>query len=114
MPLHPRGGVDAAYNRHIDGSGLSTRLNGSLVSNGNVQSFQISPDSSRVVYRATQDNEFREELYSRPIDGTGMAVKLNNGGVPAGGDVIFFLISSDSSRVVFRGDLAERSPRGRR
>ena len=39
------------------------KLNGALVAGGNVGIFQISPDSSRVVYRADQDTDEVFELY---------------------------------------------------
>jgi len=80
------------------------KLNGPLVPNGNVARFQISPDSSRVVYRADQEDDGVAEIFSVPISGpTGPVIKLN-GNLVSGGDVSIFQISPDSSRVVYRAD----------
>ena len=89
------------------GGGTVTKLNSTLVNNGDVSfyfndNFQISPDSSRVVYRADQDTEGVYELYSVPIGG-GKVKKLNSTLV-SGGDVSRFQISPDSSRMVYRAD----------
>ncbi len=76
------------------------KLNGPLVSGGNVEEFQISPDNTHVVYKADQDTDGLFELYSVPLAG-GTPVKLN--GPLAGGreGVLDFKLSSDSSRVVY-------------
>ncbi|MBN1834106.1 MAG: hypothetical protein JW896_18560, partial [Deltaproteobacteria bacterium] len=49
------------------GGGTVTKLNGTLVPGGRVQSFKISPDSRIVVYIASQDT-VSEDLYSSGID----------------------------------------------
>lgn len=69
---------------------------------GDVYSFAISPDGSRVVYRADQDTDFVDELYSIPIAG-GTSTKLN-GTLPLNGDTTTYLISPDSTRVVYLAD----------
>lgn len=80
------------------------RLNGPLAPNGNVASFQISPDSSRVVYRADQEADGLAELFSVPISGpAGPVIKLN-GSLVSGGDVFAYQISPDGGRVVYRAD----------
>jgi hypothetical protein len=64
--------VFEVYSRPIDGSGAAVKLSGALVSGGDVYfDFQISADSTRVVYSADQDADEVFELYSRPIDGSG-------------------------------------------
>jgi len=97
-------GVIELYSVPIDGSEVATRLNpyldeGESVSGG----FQISLDSSTVVYIAQQDTVGVVELYSVPIGG-GTAIKLNpvlaTGGGVSGG----FQISLDSSTVVYLAD----------
>jgi uncharacterized repeat protein (TIGR01451 family) len=82
--------------------GTPVKLNGQLVSRGDVQDLQISPDSSRVVYRADQDTDGVVELYSVALIG-GSAVKLN-GVLVSGGDVGGFQLSPDGSRVVYLAD----------
>ena len=80
------------------------KLSGILVPLGNVDSFSISPDSARVVYRADQQNDEVFEIYSVPIGGSASAgIKLNKALV-ANGDVAGFLISPDSKRVVYGAD----------
>ena len=90
--------------------GTSTKLNGILTPDGNVfanNNFQISPDSSRVVYVADQDADDVLELYSVPITG-GYSAKLNGILTPGGnvfaGTTSSFQISPDSSRVVYVAD----------
>lgn len=63
--------------------------------------FQISPDSTRVVYRADPTNIEAYELYSVPIGG-GSSIQLNTSPTV---DTVF-LISPDSSRAVFRAGSA--------
>ena len=57
------------------------KLNDPLVPSGDVESFDISPDGSRVVYRADQDADGVTELYSVPIAGSPVT-KLNGALVP--------------------------------
>ncbi len=95
-------GVVELYSVPVAG-GTVTKLNGTLVSGGNVSnstSFgpSISPDSSRVVYPADQDTNDQNELYSVPIGGV-TAIKLTT--IPAFVNADF-LISPDSSTVVYR------------
>ncbi len=97
---------DEIYSVPISG-GASTKLSGALLSGLDVQrGFSISPDNLRVVYRAERfiNNEFY--LYSAPVDGSSNAVVLN-GTLPisGSGDVEDdFMISPDSTQVVYRAD----------
>jgi hypothetical protein len=95
--------VEEIYSRPLDGSGFAVKLNGPLTPGGDVRDFKISPDSSRVVYRADQDTAGTPELYSRPLDGCASAVKLN-GPLAIGAFVWGFEISPDSSRMVYIAD----------
>ena len=64
------------------GGGTATKLNPALVNNGDVVSgFEISENSSTVVYLADQQTHGVDELYSVPI-GAGAAAKLNPTLVP--------------------------------
>lgn len=84
--------------------GTAVKLIGPLVAGGDVDaySYGISPDSSRVVYRADQQVDGQIELWSAPIAG-GTAVKLN-GALDVGGAILDFTFTPDGSRVVYRGD----------
>ncbi len=87
-----------------DGSAPPTKLNGKLVSGGDVDpfDFEITPDGSLVVYLADQEVDGQVELYSRPIDGGRVSVKLNGPLLVGDGEVKSFKISSDSNRVAYR------------
>ena len=85
------------------GGGTVTKLNDPLVPAGMYLLFLISPDSSRVVYRADQQTDEVYELYSVPLGG-GTVTKLNDPLVAGGNVWSDFLISPDSSRVIYRAD----------
>jgi hypothetical protein len=93
--------VRELYSVPIGGPAASgTKLNGILTEGGAVSDYEISLDSSRVVYRADQQTDGVEELYGVPIGGPGASgIKLNV--AMAGGHLISFQISPDSSRVVY-------------
>jgi Tol biopolymer transport system component len=95
-------GVVELYSVPLAG-GSPVKLNGPLVSGGDVASALISRDSRRVVYRADQETDTMMELYSVPLAGGGL-LKLNSPLTP-GGDVFDdYSVSRDSSRVVYRAD----------
>lgn len=67
--------------------------------------FTISPLSSKVVYRANQDDDAIYELYSVNTDGSGSVSKIN-GSIVSGGSVqpLQFKITSNGSKVVYLAD----------
>lgn len=75
---------------------------------GDVEDYAISPDSSRVVF--TMDREVTDQfkLYSAAIDSAGTAVLLTTavGNAQSVAPTFGFVISPDSSRVVYRSDPA--------
>ncbi len=87
-------------------SSLAVKVSSPLVTGGGVDPyFQISPDGSRVVYRADVTVDESHELFSVPIGG-GSSTRLN-AALPANASVdTGFLISADSTRVVYRADQA--------
>ena len=89
-----------------DGTSAPTPLNGELVEGGDVSSnYQISADSSRVLYHADQDTNQVFELYTVKSDGSEDPIKVS-GDLVAGGDVSLtgFQFSPDSSRVIYVAD----------
>jgi len=93
--------VQEIYSVPIAG-GTVTKLNGTMVTGGDVASFLISKDSARVVYLADQDTDAVNELYSVKLDGTSR-VKLS-ATLVSSGDVLAYKISDDSTRVIFVAD----------
>jgi len=51
------------------GGGVPAEISGSFVDGGQVSGFIVSPDNTRVVYRADQEVDGKRELYSVPIAG---------------------------------------------
>jgi hypothetical protein len=81
----------------------STKINGALVTGGNVTHFQVVPDSSRAVYIADEVADETFELFSVGVGG-GVVSKLN-GTITNGGAVQNYTIAPDGSRVVYEVDL---------
>ncbi|MEM8535191.1 MAG: Calx-beta domain-containing protein [Chloroflexota bacterium] len=77
------------------------KLNGPLVAGGEVDlyNYQISGDSSYVMYLADQEVDNRDELYRVPLAG-GAVTKLN-GPLVAGGRVRGAILSPDDTWVVY-------------
>ncbi len=87
----------------VASSASALKLNGLLITGGDVTHLAVSPNSIRVVYRADQESNDVFELFSVPITG-GMPVKLS-GPMTTGGDVSSdFRISPDSQHVVYLAD----------
>ncbi len=83
-------------------AGAAVRINSDLPVDGDVLSgVAIAPNSQRVVYIADQDANNQMEVYSAPIGGGGAPVQLNDP-LTATQDVASFVITADSSRVVYR------------
>lgn len=79
------------------GGGTVTKLNGTLVNDGDIVQFQISPDSSTVVYRGDQDTVGIDELFAVPVGG-GTPIKLSEPGV----NLFNYKISADGTTVVYQ------------
>ena len=92
------------YSVPADGSALPTKISTGLVfaaGKVGVSSFQISPDSGRVVFLADPDTTAGvNELFSAPIDGSSAPVKLN---VAGAAPVTGIGVSADSAWAVFFG-----------
>lgn len=84
--------------------GTPTALMGPNLSSS-VVGFAISPDSTRVVYVATQDSPNDFDLYSVSILGPGSSRVRLNPSLVAGGDVaMLFGFTPDSSTVIYVAD----------
>ncbi|HJQ98398.1 MAG TPA: FG-GAP-like repeat-containing protein, partial [Candidatus Polarisedimenticolaceae bacterium] len=80
--------------------GAATKLNGALVTGGDVQSYSVSPNGRTVLYVADEHLDSRNELYNVPVTGGGSS-KLNDPLVVGGGVFPTKLFSPDSNRVVY-------------
>jgi len=94
--------LNELYSVPING-GTVQKLNGDLISGGDVDSFQISLDSNRVVYFADQETDNLFEIFSVPSAG-GSSVKLNPDPTRPGIQALVYQISPASDRVVFIHD----------
>ena len=99
-------GMDELYSVPITGpASAGVKLNGALQDGGDLWwEYDISPDGSRVLYRADQETDGVYEIYSVPVAGpASQGVKLN-GTLPGDSDVLSFRISPDSSTVIYIAD----------
>ena len=98
-------GVLELYSVPIAGpAAAGIKLNGALTPQGDIGGIRISPDSSRVVYKADQQTDELFELYSVPIQGPAASGVKLNGPLGAGQDVGTFAVSPDSVWVVYAAD----------
>jgi hypothetical protein len=81
----------------------SVPLSGSMPLSGDVNRFDISPDSQYVIYEADQEQETDDafHLYSVPLNSSAAPVRLS-GLLPKDSDISGNEIAPDSSRVVYR------------
>lgn len=79
------------------------KLSDIQIQEGDIVEYQISADSSYVVYLADQDTDEVIELYSVPTDGSTPPIKLNSA-LTTGGWVGSYKISADSNQVVYRAN----------
>jgi len=93
------------YRVPLDGSAPPLRLNGALVSGGDVSSFRIAPDGTTAVFLADAQLDERFELYRVPIDASASPLKLS-GSLVTNGDVLDFVFGPQGQRVYFRADAA--------
>jgi Tol biopolymer transport system component len=92
-----------------DGSKL-VKLSGSLVTDGDVYSYYVSPNRQWVAYVADQDTDNLGELYVVPIDGSAPPKKVSGdlgpngtiGGAQGFGNIAW---SPDSTRLTFLADI---------
>lgn len=95
------------YSAPLDGSQTTVKLSGTMVNGGDVQSrYEISPDGTRVVYRADQDTNNAFEVYSAPLDGSSAATKLNPALPPGRSVAVHTPIDPSGTLVLFTADVA--------
>jgi Tol biopolymer transport system component len=112
------GGRDELFSVPI-GGGTPTRISDNLAFAGDVKSFKISPDGTKVAYAAGQNVSANTELFLKNLNGApGSSIRVSDppalGGVPGNGgqpDVWesagrgTILFSNDGSRIFYRGDM---------
>lgn len=97
--------VDDLYAVDVSNPGVSTKLNPTLVAEGDLCTFKFSPDSTKVAYCADQDVDATLELYVVELAVPGVSMKVN-AALTAGGDVqsATFLFGPDNDFMVYRAD----------
>ena len=91
------------------GGGVSVQISGPAVASGSVAlsnqnpSFQFSSNSSRIVFRGDLQTLNLEEIFSTPANGIGSLFKLNGILAASWSVADYFIISPDSSTVVYQG-----------
>jgi len=112
------GGRQELFSVPITG-GTPTRINDNLAFAGDVKSFEISPDGTKVAYAAGQNVSANTELFLKNLNGAlGSSIRVSDppalGGAPGNGgqpDVAetagrgTILFSNDGSRIFYRGDM---------
>ncbi len=99
------------YSVPVQGPGsAAVKLNKTLVADGFVFLYEISEDSTRVVYSAEQDLQGQYELYSVAIGGPASAGLKLSGQLASDGGVMRFGISPDSRHVVYTAKKQGESP----
>lgn len=84
--------------------GDNVKINGSLATSAEVQSYQWSADSLRLAYLADQETLDVLELYSGLADGSAR-VKMHADLAPAGDqDVVYYVWAPDGSRLAYIAD----------
>ena len=91
------------YSVPADGSALPRKL-APMGPGRRVKPFLLSPDGTRVAYRADADVDERFELWCAPVDGSAPPVKLSFGS-RRDTDVPAFAFTPDSTRVLFLADI---------
>lgn len=81
--------------------GVSQKLNGPLIPEGDVCRFEFSPDSSRVAYCADQQTDEVIELFTTALATPGQSVKLNAPLAAGGAVTTGYDFSPDSSFMVY-------------
>lgn len=93
---------DELHSAPLDGSSPSVLVSKPLPIFGSILSYALTPDGTRAVYAAGQEDAFVRELFSVPSTG-GLPVKLSGAPV-ASADVLDFVLSPDGTRAVYRAD----------
>jgi Tol biopolymer transport system component len=103
-------GVTEVFSVSTTAAGTQIRVSSTPVASGDVyaDTLAVTPDGSRVVYAGDMTTNGMVELYSASTTSAGAQVRLTNTPV-LGGDVddeTPILVTADSSRVVYYGDLS--------
>lgn len=94
---------------HVDG-GTVVDLGGTMTQNGQVESFAISPDGTRVAFSADKQVNERVELYVVPITGGEEPLEIGSITHPSA-DVFEFDFTPDGTSVVFTSNEADLASR---
>ncbi|HEX6885025.1 MAG TPA: hypothetical protein VF530_16740 [Planctomycetota bacterium] len=104
-PGPANGGLVELFAVPMDGSQPPRKLNGPIVGNGDVASFEIAPDGLSVAYRANP-TAMQHGVFRAPLDGLGPVLRLNEPTptTVVGGDVLAHVPTPDGTRVLYLAD----------
>jgi Tol biopolymer transport system component len=98
-------GVDELYLVNVAMPGTAVKVSAPLAGGGTVRSgYAFSPDGTRILYRADQDEAGTTELYIVDVDHPGVATRVNPALVDGGDVVAAFEFSPDGSTIVYIAD----------
>ena len=97
-------GVYELYSTSLDLSLTKVRLNpNDLASNEDIIDHKISPDGTRVTYRANSRDSSKYELFIAPIT-EAVAARRISGDLVTGGNVFDFVFNPNGTRVIYRAN----------
>src|SRR5690606_4984788 len=95
-------GVNEIFRTDLTAPGVATRLNGTLVSGGDVRNFKISGQSTHVSYIADEETDGIPGLYVVDVGSPGVSPRLNPALPTAGRDVAQSAFFADGASVIYR------------
>lgn len=101
-------GMNELYLVSADNPGVSVKLNGPLAPDTDVlDGYMFSPDGSRIIYLADQDQKDLDQLYIVDIAMPGVSTRLNPDLVQDGNVTNVFAFSPDGNTVAYVADQLE-------
>jgi Tol biopolymer transport system component len=98
------------YTVAVSNPGTSVKLNGAMVTGGDICRFHFAPDSTRVAYCADQTTDGMVELYTAALNTPGVATKINPPLVAGGHVTSLYQFGPQSDFIVY---IAEQDTSGR-
>lgn len=95
-------GVNEIFRTDLTAPGVATRLNGTLVVNGDVRNFRISGAGTHVTYIADEETDGIPGLYVVDVGAPGASTRLNPALPAAGRDIAQSAFTANGESVLYR------------